>query len=341
MQISGYFTVQNTSQRYLAALLIDEPNQPSGQLLLAIDGQDAMESVLIADVSQMIAGADWRITLAGRGVFTLSAPLLPDELEPFLPKTAKSGRLIGLAERLGWRSMFVAVGLIIACLIGIRAGLPVVGDHLSRYVPESWAKGTGKTTLSQLDYLFLAPSQLSRAERHRIDRLFADITAQLPADAPPVELVYRSAPTVGPNAFALPGNIVVLLDEMVEFADSEDVLVAVLAHEVGHVTNRHAMRLISRSAIVAFSVGLVFGIEDSFVEEIATLGSSLTLSSYSRSFELEADRISSQIMRQLGRDPKSLTKLFDKLADECGPACAESGFFATHPSFAERRAQLE
>ena len=81
MQITGSFTPQQTSKRYPALLLVDEPNQSSDQLLLVIDGHDpALAPVTIAHVSAMMAGADWRITLAGKGVFTLSAPDLPESL---------------------------------------------------------------------------------------------------------------------------------------------------------------------------------------------------------------------------------------------------------------------
>ena len=130
MQITGSFTPQQTSKRYPALLLVDEPNQPHGQLLLAIDGHEpALAAVTITYVSAMMAGADWRITLAGRGVFTLSAPGLPESLTPFLPKGAKRGFFIGLAERLRWRGMIIVFMLILASLTGIRMGLPATGDQ--------------------------------------------------------------------------------------------------------------------------------------------------------------------------------------------------------------------
>ncbi len=47
---------------------------------------------------------------------------------------------------------------------------------------------------------------------------------------------------VGANAFALPSGIVVMTDELVELAKTDDELVAVLAHEIGHVRGRHALR---------------------------------------------------------------------------------------------------
>ncbi|MDA8942597.1 M48 family metallopeptidase [Alphaproteobacteria bacterium] len=342
MKITGTFTPQKTSERYTAMLLVDEPNQPSGQLLLAIDRlEPVLAPVTITHVSAMMAGADWRITLAGRGIFTLSAPDLPESLTPLLPKGARRSSFVGLAERLRWRGMIVICMLILASLIGIRAGLPAAGDYIARFIPIHWAKTAGDTTISQLDQLFLSPSKLSLADRGRIDQIFASINATSPPDAIQPKLLYRSAPSFGPNAFALPGNIVILLDEMVEFANDDDVIAGVLAHEIGHVTNRHAMRMVARSAVIAVSVGLVFGIDDSFVEEMATLGTNLILSSHSRKFEREADKVSIQILQQLGRNPTSLLKLFDKFAAECGNGCNKTSFFDSHPGLDERRALFE
>ncbi|MEB3735127.1 M48 family metalloprotease [Halopseudomonas pachastrellae] len=44
---------------------------------------------------------------------------------------------------------------------------------------------------------------------------------------------FRSAPALGANAFALPGGHLVFTDAMVELAQHDDELVAVLAHEAG------------------------------------------------------------------------------------------------------------
>ena len=86
---------------------------------------------------------------------------------------------------------------------------------------------------------------------------------------------------------------------------------------------------------------LVFGIDDSFIEEIATLGISLTLSSQSRKFETAPDQVSLEILQQLGRDPESMVKFFDKVAAECGEGCKKPNFFDSHPRLDPRRALFE
>ena len=128
---------------------------------------------------------------------------------------------------------------------------------------------------------------------------------------------------------------------MVEFADDDDVIAGVLAHETGHVINQHAMRAVAQSMVIAIAVGLVFGIDDSFIEEITTLSTSLILSNQSRKFETEADQVSLEILQKLGRDPESMVKFFDKVAAECGEGCNKPNFFDSHPRLDHRRALFE
>ena len=125
------------------------------------------------------------------------------------------------------------------------------------------------------------------------------------------------------------------------FADDDDVIAGVLAHEAGQVIKQHSMHAVGRSTVIAIAVGLVFGIDDSFIEEIATLGTSLTLSSQSRKFETAADQVSLEILQQLGRDPENMLKFFDKVAAECGEGCKKPNFFDSHPRLDHRRALFE
>jgi len=133
----------------------------------------------------------------------------------------------------------------------------------------------------------------------------------------------------------------VLLDELVQLIDDPEVLAGVLAHEVGHITANHSARMVTRSALIAVGVGLVFGSDETLIEELGTLGSVLILSEQSQEFELEADLVSVDIIRKLDMNPRSVLGLLDKIEAACGNACSSGGFFSSHPSFAQSRANLD
>ena len=94
-------------------------------------------------------------------------------------------------------------------------------------------------------------------------------------------------------------------------ADDDDVVFGVLAHELGHVAEQHALRQVMRSAVVAIGVSLLVGSEESILEEVAGFGGSLLLMENSRAFKLE-------------------------IAKECGEMCDGGSMLASHPSFSER-----
>jgi hypothetical protein len=72
---------------------------------------------------------------------------------------------------------------------------------------------------------------------------------KLPTEAIQPSLIKRSAPPFGPNTFALSGNIVILLDEMAEFAFDDEVICGALAREISHAANRHAFGAVAPKCV--------------------------------------------------------------------------------------------
>ncbi len=103
---------------------------------------------------------------------------------------------------------------------------------------------------------------------------------------------------MGANAFALPGGTIIFTDEIVELAEDDGELVAVFAHERGHVVNNHSMRNLMQSAGVTFVLGWMLG-DLTMITDVVLVGAPVLLQqmSYSRSFEREADEYALMILR--------------------------------------------
>src|SRR5690606_26348291 len=96
------------------------------------------------------------------------------------------------------------------------------------------------------------------------------------------------------NAFAAPGGRIVLLEGLLREAESPDEIAGVLAHEIGHVTERHptaaALRLLGIQALLTG----IFG-DGSLASAAAGAGGLLVALSYSRDDERTADRLAAEL----------------------------------------------
>jgi predicted Zn-dependent protease len=111
-----------------------------------------------------------------------------------------------------------------------------------------------------------------------------------------------------PNAFALPGGKVYLLDGLLKKAEKPDEVAGVLAHELGHVSHRDSLRKIIQTGGTSFLIGLLFG-DVTGGSAMIFVGRSLFDASYSREQERAADAFAIDVMHKLGRSPKPLGDL--------------------------------
>ena len=112
-------------------------------------------------------------------------------------------------------------------------------------------------------------------------------------------LEFRQGGLIGANAFALPSGIIVMTDELVEMAETDDELVAVLAHEVGHVRGRHALRQLLQAAGVSALAFALLG-DVSSISALLSAAPALLHAKHSRDFEREADGFAKQWLRENG-----------------------------------------
>lgn len=142
-----------------------------------------------------------------------------------------------------------------------------------------------------------------------------DTIARRTDDGHPFRLELRQGGGVGANALALPSGVIIVTDELVALARHDEELTAVLAHEVGHVTNRHSMRLLLQSSATALLIATLTGDITSLTALAASIPTVLVQTGYSRQFEREADDYAYDYLAAAGIPPRrfgdSLTRLED------------------------------
>ena len=113
-------------------------------------------------------------------------------------------------------------------------------------------------TRKSIDSTLAQPSGLSQDRREALRAGFVQLAGRSSLSQPP-ELLFRIVPAIGPNALALPGGSVLLTDALVALARSDDEILGVLAHELGHVEGRHGLRQAYAAAGFIVAAGMVAG----------------------------------------------------------------------------------
>ncbi|MFP5350630.1 MAG: M48 family metallopeptidase [Gammaproteobacteria bacterium] len=253
-----------------------------------------------------------------------------------LPHEVRSEGIVAWLERRVVVAVVCIVFVIAALGAGYRYGLPRAADYAAARIPIETEQTLGKQALAWLDeHEWFLPTEVDAEAETLIRDRFARLHADLPLAAH-YRLEFRDAPKIGANAFALPGGTIVITDQMIDAAESLDEVLAVLAHEIGHVERRHTMRHLLRDSATAALVATVTGDAASLSVAVATIPALLARAKYSRDFETEADDFGFALLRRHDISPAAFASLMERLSEKHKDAERAIGFISTHPLTAER-----
>jgi len=167
------------------------------------------------------------------------------------------------------------------------------------------------------------------------------------------------------NAFVLPGNRVGFYKGMMDFADNDDQIAAVMGHEVGHVAGQHARERVNTQMAgqLGLAVGGVIGAtqlgkncktmagneRNQCYQKAnrnsqllnAAMGMGFTLGvvlPFSRKHESQSDLLGARYMQRSGYNPHEAVKLWEKMA-EASPS-RQPEILSTHPDPSRRARDL-
>lgn len=154
------------------------------------------------------------------------------------------------------------------------------------------------------------------------------------------------------NAFAMPGGVIAVHSGLILQTDTESELVAVLSHEIAHVTQRHIARRLAdnkNKALISGLGALAGAVAATQNPELgqAVMTSSLaaqqqTQLNFSRQAETEADRIGMNIMRKSGYDLNGMAAFMEKLDRQRSRRYQDIGkYLSTHPLSIERLSDIK
>jgi beta-barrel assembly-enhancing protease len=255
----------------------------------------------------------WRLGLSGP---------IPEELVQNLPATRTYG---GIIDRIGLGPASLVFAVLSVIAVAIVVWSP---QWLAPLVPQSVEKQLGRALVGDFGGRFCQTPKGRAA--------LAKLTNSL--DANPGDLQVEVANIDMLNAVALPGGKVVLFQGLLNQAQSPDEVAGVLAHEIGHVRERHVMQGLLRQMGLAVVLGGFDGSGGATINNVLS-------TTYTRGAEEEADRHSLKSLAGASISPLPTADFFERLSrmdgsaemDKDGSSRALAGYMSSHPLSDDRK----
>lgn len=303
-------------------------------------------------VSPRLANTPRYLNLPNQGKFETEENDAVDDLLRRFQRRSWLHSVHFLESRKRWiLTCFLAI-VLMAWFVG-RYGVPVAAKVIAGHLPKKVTEMAGQRTMDTLDRSLLEESQLDAAVMERLKSHFRPIIEKY--RELDIQVCFRAAKTLGANAFALPNGTIVFTDEMVKLSAHDDELLAVLAHEIGHVVHRHGLRALVQNSLFSFVLLAITGDVSGSSELFLGLPVLLTELSYSRGFEHEADDFALSYLKKQGIAPVHFANLMHRIEKERATITTTSDngghgrpsnlgwrdFLSTHPSMKERLRRFE
>ena len=243
----------------------------------------------------------------------------------------------------------ILIILILLLLFGSRL-LPQMGSQLGRQARKpyrqakwiwSWATGTEDESIrAERDYgqecarefIKQFPGDVSRSNRDLVTGIGSKL-AEAVEDAR-LKFLFNLVPSPAANAYALPGGFVFITQSLLDLCEQDrDAIAFFLGHEIAHVTCGHAKEHLTAKTLLNAISSRLSG-AGLLLRQMVTKG-------YSRTLEREADREAVRLTAAAGFDARAAIRALQRLSRVSPDNSGLAEYFSTHPSFAERIADLE
>ena len=245
--------------------------------------------------------------------------------------------------RHGRRTLALGLVLLLAACAGQEIEIPKQAA-----LPSTSPQTVGADTIASAEHKRLVAQFGGEYHWPAAQDYLNNILARLASDSEAQGKVYRvtilNSPVV--NAFALPSGNLYVTRGLLALANDTSEVAAVMAHEIAHVTARHAAQraeLEKQSAVISRAARVIQNQEKG--QEMLHL-SQRTLASFSRQQELDADQIGVRVIAKSGFDPYAASRFLASLGRSTALRSSLIGgrkrgeghpdILSTHPSTPER-----
>lgn len=271
----------------------------------------------------------------------------------------------GMVHKLENAKAFVFFTIATVVIFGwlfIQYGIPFFSKEIANILPEEASQYMGKGVLEIMDKSWFSKSELSLQRQNELRKLFNQLLNNIKGGEN-YKIEFRLGGKIQANAFALPNGVIVFTDELINLAEDDLEIAAIMLHEIGHLKNHHSLRSTIQQFSLAMFVMLVSGDVSTSSSVITAIPVMLVESGFSQDMETEADDYSFEYMKSNNINPNNFAIMMEKLEASFLPEyheCLENkkalscikeavalnktkknhtnvlNYFSTHPSSQER-----
>ncbi|MDD3149051.1 MAG: M48 family metallopeptidase [Candidatus Riflebacteria bacterium] len=138
------------------------------------------------------------------------------------------------------------------------------------------------------------------------------------------------------NAFAAPGGYIYVTRGLLNMCKDDNELAGVIAHEMGHIDNKHSVRQAEKAGLMtALVMGLGLNKKTKDAAPFAAIAAYFANLKFSRNDEYEADACAVKYSHAAGYDPNGIIGFFNKINND-SKASKVTKYFSTHPPTTDR-----
>ncbi len=275
-------------------------------------------------------------------LFTLTEPLTYEQ-ESFVSSKFKRG--ITWLENFSFTKAILLSIILILALIIFRLSLTSITTVVVSVFPQTWEKTVGRNTYLTLNKTIFKKSEIPLIKKEKIIKKAKQIASANGFES--TEILFHKSDIVGANALAFPGGPIVITDDLVNLLKKDNLILGVIAHEFAHIEKRHSLHQIIEVIGLVTIASVLFGSNETLMEEASLIGLNIWMSKKSREFEKEADLIALEYLENAGLNKNNFSLAIEKLTryvcssnlTQSIQDCLENNensWLSTHPSGAAR-----
>lgn len=234
------------------------------------------------------------------------------------------------------RRAAVWMAALVVTVVGFIYGLPLAAEPVASVIPLKWEEALGRAVRDQATTMFAGKAKTCTSSVEGTAAMNRLVTRL----AGTVKTRYRFRVVVVDhelvNAFATPGGYIIVFRGLIDKTPTPEGLAGVMAHEMGHVVERHGTEAVVRAIGMGIVLGALFGDTSSIGGAATDLATNLMTKSHGRDAEREADVIGVRMLNRADIRGAGFADFFDRIAKMQRPSSGLSSYLSTHPSSTDR-----